>query len=170
MARHKSDTVVRQALRDYVKGDLTTKEIAQRHGVSQSTLTVWASNAGLKLRVRGRWKMDEPTEQQAQILELAEIHILNYVGRQFGQTKQGIHRIVHRWKGWMKPKHPPFIPGDILLWRGQKLTVLSAGLHNGVVENSKGNAMYSFPWNHAGVLPKKVGVNPKYLVKYVAAL
>ena len=162
MAQHKTDNVVSQALRDYVKGELTTKEIARKYNVSQSTLTVWASNAGIKLRVRGRRRMDEPTTQQKEILSLAEVYTLEYVGEQFGMKKQGIQRIVKRWQNWMKPKHPPYKPGDIILWRGQQLTVLSAGLHSGMVTDAKGKTMRSFPWNHSGILPKKVGVNPKY--------
>lgn len=165
MAQHKSDTVVSQALQDYVKGELTTKEIAKKYNISQSTLTVWASNAGIKLRVRGRRKMDEPTEEQKQILRLAEVYTLEYVGTQFGKTKQGVQRIVRRWRNWMKPKHPPFAPGDILLWRGQKLTVLATGLQSGMVTDGKGKTMRNFPWNHGGVLPKKVGVDERYALE-----
>lgn len=149
------------ALADYQKGQQTTKEIAASFGISQSTLTVWATNAGLKLRPRGRRKQTEPTAKQREILRMAEVHTYEQVGKHFGMEKQAIHRIVKRWKDWMKPKKPMFEPGDIIQWRGQKLTVLSAGLRSGMVMDERGKTMREFPWNQNGKLPKKVGENKR---------
>jgi transposase len=157
-----TDTERADALIDYKQGVLTTKEIAAKYGISQSTLTVWATQANQKLRTRGRRKMDEPTAKQKEILKLAEVHTYEYIGRQFGMEKQAVHRIIKRWKNWMKPKKPMFVAGDIILWRGQKYTVLWAGMRSGMVMDKHNNEVREFPWNHNGKLPRKVGFNPAY--------
>jgi predicted DNA-binding protein (UPF0251 family) len=151
------DSLMAAALADYKKGALTTKDIAAHYGISQSTLTVWATNAGFKLRSRGRRKLMEPTTRQREILRLAEVHTYEQVGQRFDMKKQAIHRIVRQWRTWMKPKRPPFVVGDIIQWQGQRLTVLSAGLQSGTLRNAKGKIFMNFPWNHRGKLPTKVG-------------
>jgi hypothetical protein len=163
------DSIMAAALADYQKGQQTTKEIAASFGVSQSTLTVWAKHAGLTLRTRGRRKLHAPTPKHRQIIKMAEVYTYEQVGKHFNMEKQAIHRIVKRWKDWMKPKKPMFEPGDIIQWRGQKLTVLSAGLRSGMVMDEGGKTMWEFPWNQNGKLPKKVGVNHKYVVHTATA-
>lgn len=152
------DSIMAAALADYKKGALTSKDIAAHYDISQSTLTVWATNAGLKLRSRGRRKLEEPTVRQREILKLAEVYTYQQVGAHFGMKKQAIHRIIKRWRAWMQPKRPPFTPGDIIQWKGQRLIVHTAGLQSGMVTDEKtGRVMRNFPWNHSGKLPKKVG-------------
>jgi len=163
------DSVVKAALSDYVnQPNLFTKDIAEKYGVSTATLTVWATNAGIALRSRGLHKLDVPTARQRQILELAAIYSYEKVGKRFGISKARVGAIVKRWKGWKVLIEPPFKPGDILLWRNkrkkERLTVIDAGITHGTLLDSKGRTLRAFTWNTGGRLPKKIGVDPKYVV------
>lgn len=164
-----SDSIVKAALSDYVNHpEEFTKDIAKRHGVSTATLTVWATNAGIALRSRGVRKRDEPTARQRQILELAAIYPYEKVGQRFGVTKARVGALVKRWKRWKVPVQPPFQPGDIILWHNkgkqERLTVIEAGLTQGTMLDAKGRLLRAFTWNSGGRLPKKIGVDPKYVV------
>lgn len=164
----RSDMVIRAALLDYVNHpEEFTKDIAKRHGVSAATLTVWATNAGIPLRSRGVRKRDQPTARQREILELAAIYPYEKVGQRFGVTKARVGALVKRWKHWKVPVQPPFQPGDIILWRNkgsqERLTVIEAGLTQGTMLDAKGRLLRAFTWNSGGRLPKKIGVDPKYV-------
>lgn len=164
MSTTHSDQQVQEALADYVRNDTTTKELARRYKVSAATLTVWAQNANIPLRVRGRRKQDEPTERQRQILEMCETSTQEEAGRRFGMFKQSVQRLCKRWKNYSKPKKPPFEPGDVIKWKGRKLTVVAASLHTGTLVDSKDRMMFQFRWNQRGYMPKKAGRNEKYAV------
>ena len=158
-----SDTVMAAALADYQKRELTTDAIAQKHGISAATLTVWAKKAGLALRQRGRKKQDKPTPRQMEIIKLASVYKYDQVGQRFGMAKQSIHRIVKRWRSWAQPKRSPFAPGDILEWRGKRFIVIEANQHDGTLKAEKdGKVFKNFSWN-GGRIPKKIGSNPRYL-------
>lgn len=158
-----SDRVMAEALADYQDRVLTTDEIAAKHSVSAATLTVWAKKAGMALRNRGRKKQELPTPRQMEIIRLASVYKYEQVGARFGMHKQSIHRIVKRWRNWSQPRKAPFEPGDLLLWRGKKFVVLEANHHDGTLREEKtGKIWKNFGWN-GGRIPKKIGVNPKYL-------
>jgi predicted DNA-binding protein (UPF0251 family) len=163
-----SDDIVRLALDDYKNRVLTTEEIAQTRGVSAATLTVWAKKAGIRLRSRGRRKLTSPPPTHLRILELSQHLRYDQIGSQMGMQKQAVHRIVKRWKGWKKPKTAPFSPGDLLLWKGKKLTVIDANVAEGTLEDTKGKIYKRFTWG-GGITPKKIGVNKKYLKQRAAA-
>lgn len=171
MSRLCSDSQVAKALQDYAKvnssGDYayTTKQIADKYGVCPATITVWARNANIILRSRGRHKLEAPSERQKEILDRASIMSYKSAGKPFGLSKARVGKIAQRWKNWLKPKKPPFQPGDIILWRGEKLTVIDAGIHSGTLIDKQGNKLRCFTWVSGGRLPKKVGVNKKYVVK-----
>ena len=154
---------VAQVLSKYQKGELTTQRIAAKHGISTATVTVWAKKAGLPLRNRGRRKQEAPTPRQMEIIKLASVYNYDQVGARFGMLKQSVHRIVKRWRNWAKPRKAPFEPGDLLLWRGKRFTVLDANCHDGALVDDRGKFYRHFTWS-AGRLPKKIGVNPKYVV------
>jgi len=164
-----SDKVMADALADYQQRELTTDEIAAKHGISSATLTVWAKKAGLPLRNRGRKKQEVPTARQMEIIKLASVYKYDQVGARFGMHKQSIHRIVKRWRNWAEPRKAPFAPGDILLWRGKKFVVLEANHHDGTLREEKtGKEWKNFSWN-GGRIPKKIGTNPKYLKAHASA-
>lgn len=91
-------------LRDFIQSTETTREIASRHGISQSTLTARAKRAGLPLRKRGRWQLLEPTAKQKQILRLVRTQTYAEVGFRFGMSKQRVSQVVRRWSGWNQPR------------------------------------------------------------------
>jgi len=155
-----------QALTDYQKREMTTEQIANKHGVSTATLTVWAKKAELPLRNRGRKRQKLPTPRQMEIVKLASLYTYDQVGERFGMHKQSIYRIVKRWRNWSslaRSRKPPFAPGDLLLWRGKRFTVLDANQQEGTLIDERGKVFKNFSWN-GGRIPKKVGVNPKYVL------
>ena len=160
---NKSDDVRAKAVLDYQNNALTTTEIATKHDVSPATITVWAKQAGLKLRPRGRWEQDVPTARQAEILKMVAVYTYEQVGRHFGMHKQSIHRIVKRWKTRQEPRSAPFQPGDEFTWRGKTLTVVDATPDSGTVIDKNGKLYKNFTWS-TGRIPKKTGVNPAYTV------
>lgn len=164
-----SDTVVRQALADYVNHpEYMTKDIAKKYGVSPATLTVWAEKAGIPLRIRGVKKLDEPTAQQKEILELASIYPYEQVATNYGITRARVGAIVKRWKNWIRRDQPPFVPGDIVEWhhngKSERLTVIEADTTHGTMLDSRGRKLRAFTWDTGGRLPKKVGFSKKYAV------
>ena len=165
-----SDKDIKVALDAYVRNDMTTREIAKLAKVSPSALTVWAMNAGLPLRSRGRRTQDEPSERQRQILEMCETSTDEEVGKHFGMFKQAVQRIRKRWVDHNKPKKPPFEPGDIIRWKGQRLTVMAASLHTGTLVDSKGRMYFQCRWVQRGFMPKKIGRNERYAVNGHGAL
>lgn len=156
------------ALIDYQNPDMTSEEVAVKHNVSAATLTVWAKKAGLALRSRGRKAQDRPSPRQLEIIKLASVYTYEQVGERFGMAKQSIHRIVKRWRNWMSPIKPPFDRGDMLLWRGKKFTVLEANNEEGTLVDERGKVFKNFAWN-GGRIPKKIGVNPRYVSRVRAA-
>jgi transposase len=160
-----NDKTVSLALQDYLRGEMYTKEIAKKYEVSPSTITAWATTAGVKLRSRGRHKQVSPTIRQLKIIELAQVLKYEEVGRQFGITKQAVHRVLIRWKAFVKPKRAPFVPGDVISWRGQKFTVYTAGIDGGTLVDKKGKLVRCVVWNSAGRTPTKIGFDARYAEK-----
>lgn len=144
------------ALADYVNQDQTTRAVAARHGISTSTLTVWAKKAGIPLRNRGRRKRVQPTPRQLEILEQARMYKYHQVGNRFGLHKQSVHRLVKRWKDWVLPKMAPFSPGDMIRWRGKNFTVLDATSTEATLVDEGGMIYKNFTWS-SGTVPKKIG-------------
>lgn len=145
-----------EALKDYANTDLPTSEIALKYEVSPSTLTVWAKKAKLPLRGRGREMLKQPDARTREILELAEVMVLKDVGSRFGMSKQRVQKIVKRWKDWKRPRQSPFVPEDMILWKGKYYTVLEGGLHFGKVRDDKGLVIHNFYWNMRGTVAVKV--------------
>lgn len=138
------------ALKDYVQTDRPTKEIAAKHGVSASTLTVWAKKQGIALRGRGRERQRQPNARTRQILELADTLVLEDVGARFGLSKQRVSKILRRWKGWKKPKETPFESGDAIMWKNQRFEVIEGGPLFGKVKNAKNEVIHNFYWTMGG--------------------
>jgi len=140
------EKVIQQALRDYTANRISTAKIAEKAGVSKSTISVWADKAHLVRRTPGRRRDLEPSEQHKEILRMASRTPLEQVGAHFGSTKQNIHRIVKRWKDWMPPRRPPFDPQDRIRWNGKEYLVLSANLCSGSVQTEDGTVIHNFRW------------------------
>jgi transposase len=152
-----SDAIVADALKDYAHNlNEPTKEIAARHGVSPSSLTVWARNAKIGLRGRGREKAKQPDARQREILEMCETLVYEDVAERFGMTKQRVSKIVKRWKDWKRPKQSPFMPDDVVSWDGKLYKVLEGGPLFGKAVDEKGNIIHNFYWSIHGKIAMKV--------------
>jgi transposase-like protein len=155
------------ALKDYVHcPTMSATAIAEKHGVSPSTLTVWAKKAKLRLRGRGRESQRQPSARTREILELAETLTLEDVGKRFGMTKQRVSRIVKRWKDWRKPQQSPFVIDDVIQWKGGLYKIIEAGSLYGKVIDQNGQIAHNFYWNLGGeqaikVDPSLWGIKPK---------
>ena len=158
-----SDVVMAHVLEDYQNPTMTSQQIADKHGISTATITVWVKKAGMKLRKQGRKKAERPTPQQMEVLKQASVLKYDQVGLRFGCSKQAIHRVVSRWRNWMPPGEAPFAAGDIVTWRGKTFTVLSANQEDGTLRENKTGMLYTpFVWG-GGIMPKKIGFNPHAL-------
>jgi transposase-like protein len=152
-----ADTVMADALKDYVNSPSTSvTAIAEKHGVSPSTLTVWAKKAKVKLRGRGRERQRQPSARTREILELTETLTLEDVGARFGMSKQRVGKIVKRWKDWQKPRQSPFVTDDVVKWKGNLYKVIEGGVLFGKVMDQTGQVVHNFYWNMAGSLAVKV--------------
>jgi hypothetical protein len=151
------DKVIAEALEAYQRNEMTTGEIAEKFGVCPSTLTVWAENAGLVLRKRGRRMQTEPNARQRAMLDMAQYATYEQVGIRFGCAKQAVQRIVKRWKAWAQPKKPPFAAGDLVLWKGKRYRVADASQNSGTLVNRAGETIHQFRWSQNGKMPKKIG-------------
>lgn len=140
-----SPATINHALLEYQRGDLT-KDIALRHDTSPSSITVWATKAGLKLRRRGRRLRTEPGERDRLILRLVTVNTYEVVAKRLGISKWGVGKVVKRWKGWGAPKAPPYKKGDVVSFRRKLFTVVDAGIRNGTVRDEQGRLCRSFKW------------------------
>jgi len=155
---------VELALTRYQEGSMTTDEIAKLANVCPATLTVWVKKAGMHLRQRGRRRLVQPTPLHLKILELAGHQRYDQIGETYGMRKQSIHRIIKRWRGWNQSSKAPFEPGDVISWKGRRLTVIDANAKEGTLVDEKNQQRYTkFPW--AGTShPRKIGVSKEYQV------
>jgi transposase-like protein len=145
------------ALKDYVNSPSTSvTAIAEKHGVSPSTLTVWAKKAKIRLRGRGRESQRQPSARTREILELADTLTQEEVGERFGMSKQRVSRILRRWKDWKKPRQSPFVVDDVIQWKGTLYKVIEPGALFGKVVDQAGQVVHNFYWNMAGSLAIKV--------------
>lgn len=158
--------VTERVLVDYQDMSMTLQQVADKNKISSATATSWAKKAGLALRERGRKCRETPTPRQLEIIRLSSIYSYEQVGKRFGLHKQSIHRTVKRWRSLANPKKAPFEPGDILLWRNKKLSVIDSNFQDGTVVDEKGKIYRNFSWN-SGRIPKKIGVNPNYVLPTV---
>ena len=108
-----STTSKQQVLAEYQAREKTTDEIATAHNVCPATLTVWAKKAGVPLRGRGRRRSNEPSPRNRLILALAKTLTYEQIGSRFGISKQGVWRIVKRWKPVRCPLTDADLTGDI---------------------------------------------------------
>lgn len=141
-----TENEVMTALQEYKAGDKTTAEIADKRGVSKSTISVWARNANLPRRHKGRRPFKAPSVQHQKILEMVACLPMEEVGRRLGMSKQNVHRVVKRWRTLELPKRPPFEIGQRIRWGGKEYTVKMADLHSGTVVDENGRDVKNFHW------------------------
>lgn len=152
-----SKEVITAALHDYEhRTELSVREIADQHGVSVTALLSWAKRARLPQRPHGRPRMDAPTPRQRKILEMVSQHSFEDVAQHFKVKKQEIWRIAERWRNHVKPRQPPYEPGDIIQCNGRTYTVYAADFFCGSLMDDHGRFIPRFAWKR-GALIEKVG-------------
>ncbi len=144
----KPEKIQSLALEDYRQGD-SLKNIAVRYRISIGTVSLWAKKAGLKRRSRGCRPKTRPSEQDLQIVAAVDAveggkPTLDEIGRKFGYTRAGIHRIYHRWKTW-KPS-APFKVGERVRFAGRDYQILKAGVFGGRVLDLKHQTETTIKW------------------------
>jgi hypothetical protein len=75
---------------------------------------------------------------------------------------------VKRWREWSFPAGIPFAPGDKIVWRNRKFTVIDANQETGTLMDDHGKIYKHFTWG-GGRWPKKIGVDPKFVLRAEAA-
>lgn len=86
------------ALMDRACSDDTSRAIAQRYSVHESTLSCWTKRIGLPMRRRGRPVLKEPTAEHLRILELVRMYGGAEAARRIGVSRQWVSRIVCEWE------------------------------------------------------------------------
>lgn len=113
MKKKFSEETRQAVLSDYECGELTTQEISKKHGVSQATITVWVTQTGMKLRIRGRRKEDHPSPLVRRILKLwnkvdkngKHKYTQAKIAAKHDLHKQVVHRMIKRWRNYMPATH-----------------------------------------------------------------
>jgi len=160
---HHDDTKVAAVLHDYRTTNMKVTEIAAKHGVSLPTVSAWVKRAHLRLRGKGRRKKTEPAALDMRVLKLVDVLTYEQAAARLKTSKQNIGRIVKRWKAWRKPQVPPYVVGDVVLWKTRKLCVMEAGIETGLLRDARGNYVREFPWVVNGRdAVTKVGHNPDF--------
>lgn len=156
-------TKKQRVIADYRLGVLTTAEVAAKHGVSAPTVTLWAREARLPVRARGRKRYQTPTARQIKIIEsVRNGDSYAKAGSPFGLCRQSVARMVHRWKHYQAPRTPPFAKGDVIGMNKQVYTVMLAEVETGILLNHATKKVErSYRWNSQGETPKLLGTDPE---------
>lgn len=86
------------ALVDCACSDDTSRAIAQRYSVHESTLSCWTKRIGLPMRRRGRPVLKEPTAEHLRILDLVRMYGGAEAARRCSVSRQWVSRIVCEWE------------------------------------------------------------------------
>jgi hypothetical protein len=117
------------AIKEYESGLFKNKELARRHRVSPSTITVWARRAGLAPRRRGRHRLSEPTGIHRRMLELSCVLTGAKIADRFEVSRQRVHQVLKRWSH-LRPARtqvvqPAQAPRPLRCARAVKDTIIS---------------------------------------------
>lgn len=95
----------------------TTAEIAARFGLTASSVTNAAKQAGLRLRHRGRKPLSSPSPASEEILREAWCDTYANVGRRHRLSRQRVGQVVGKWHDWAVMQFGPrkFNSGQRLL-------------------------------------------------------
>src|SRR5690606_22797709 len=80
-------------LADYRAAELTVREIAQKHGVSQSSVNKWAREAGLTRRQLDAERLEQMRPQILHAYTTGH-HSIAQIAERFGVHKSTVHRYV----------------------------------------------------------------------------
>ena len=88
---------IMSALVDRACSEDTSRAIARRYSVHESTLSCWTKRIGLPKRRRGRPVLKEPTAEHLRILDLVRMYGGAEAARRCGVSRQWVSRIVCEW-------------------------------------------------------------------------
>jgi len=94
-------------IQDYKSGKLTQIKLAQRHGVSNATISVWLRKSGIAGNSRGRPQFEKPSSRQQEMLRQVQKDTFAVVAERFGVTKQYVSKLLQRWQDWAGHKFGP---------------------------------------------------------------
>lgn len=92
-------------IEEYKSGQFTNTELANRHGVSLSTVSGWIRQSGMPRKPRGARPLKQPSPIHRQILELSAQLNGQEIAWQFGLTRQRVHQVLNRWRH-LRPRRP----------------------------------------------------------------
>ena len=93
------------AVQEYQSGQYTNQELANRHGVSLSTIANWIRRSGGPRKPHGPRPLEEPSPTHRQIIELSAELSGHEIARRFGLSPQRVHQILERWEH-LRPERP----------------------------------------------------------------
>src|SRR5438105_3447815 len=91
-----------EALAAYRDTAESVKKIGTRFGRSAATIVIWAKEAGLPGRRRGRLRRTEPTDKQKWILNQVGTASLSVLGKRIGCSRQAIHALARCYPHWVR--------------------------------------------------------------------
>lgn len=140
-------TVREKAVRDFRRGD-PLRDIAVRYEVSEGTVSLWAKAAGLRRKQGCRKKMRPEESDWEIVLAVRKVKngqpTLDEIGKRFGMTRAGVHRIYHKWKHW-EPK-APFVKGDKIRIGTRDYEVLKPDIFHGKARDLKTGKKVEVAW------------------------
>ena len=86
------------AMRDYLSGHFTFRQLAHRYNVTQPTVSYWRRKAALPAPRRGRPKLTTPTAKHMRVLGLAARFPMEEVAWRCGISCQRVYAICKRWQ------------------------------------------------------------------------
>ena len=93
------------AVQEYESGQFSNQALADRHGVSLSTIHYWIRKSGAPRKPRGPRPLEEPSPIQRQMIELSAELTGREIARRFGMSPQRVHQVLNRWDH-LRPQRP----------------------------------------------------------------
>jgi transposase-like protein len=102
----RDENEIKEAIQSFLDGE-KTEAIADKHGVTQPTISYWLHKHGkrlfgdkFKLRKPGRPPMAKPSRRDKEILSMrADGRTMSYIAGEFGITRSRVSKIIETWKG-----------------------------------------------------------------------
>jgi transposase-like protein len=101
-------TKIPVVIEEYKSDQYTNPELADRHGVSLSTILNWVRQSGVPRKRPGLRPQEKPSPTNRQIIELSSQFNGNEIARRFGVSRQRVHQVLDRWKH-LRPERPRLV-------------------------------------------------------------
>lgn len=98
---------MRLVVEEFQWGQFTQAELARRHAVSPASVCNWVRTVPRQPGKRGRRANTAPTLGQRELLLEAWTETFAAVATRHGVSKQWVHHLATRWKGWVEEGFGP---------------------------------------------------------------